>query len=125
MTFGCKEVFVTLAAIRFEAVVEFYQRVFQISPTPYAPNRYAEFHLWGVKLGIFKPQDAHVAEFANSEGAGLSLCVEVADLDGAIAHIEQVGYAIPGGITTASHGRETYVYDPAGNRIILHESRPE
>jgi hypothetical protein len=31
-------------------------------------------------------------------------------------------YAPPGEITTASHGREIYAYDPNSNRLILHES---
>ncbi|MEL6320495.1 MAG: VOC family protein [Cyanobacteria bacterium J06626_14] len=123
MTMDCKEVFVALAANDFAAVVEFYHHVFEAEPTAHMPDRYAEFRLSGIKLGIFKPQPSHVDEFAQSSGAGLSLCVEVSDLDSAIAHLEHLGYQPPDAVMTASHGREAYVYDPAGNRLILHESR--
>jgi hypothetical protein len=34
-----------------------------------------------------------------------------------------LGYPPPGEIITASHGREIYTYDPAGNRLILHQGR--
>ncbi|NJO93776.1 MAG: hypothetical protein HC820_04390, partial [Hydrococcus sp. RM1_1_31] len=48
--------------------------------------------------------------------------LEVENLETAIAHLTEMGYSPPGEIAIASHGREIYVYDPAGNRIILHES---
>ena len=95
MTMDCKEVFVALAANDFAAVVEFYHHVFEAEPTAHMPDRYAEFRLSGIKLGIFKPQPSHVDEFAQSSGAGLSLCVEVSDLDSAIAHLEHLGYQPP------------------------------
>jgi hypothetical protein len=54
----------------------------------------------------------------------MSLCVEVADLDAAIARLVAIGYPPPGDMLTASHGREIYAYDPDGNRLILHEAKP-
>ncbi|MEB3213125.1 MAG: VOC family protein [Leptolyngbyaceae bacterium] len=122
MPLECRDAFVALAATEFDASVKFYQDVFGDSPRPYLTNRYAEFHLPGMKIGLFKPQDSHIHEFSRSAGAGLSLCVEVTDLEGAIAHIQHLGYETPSLIHTASHGREAYVYDPGGNRIILHEA---
>ncbi len=122
MSYRCDEAFVTLAAVQFEEVVSFYRQFLGIEPHPYREGVYAEFQLPGMKLGIFKPKDSHEAEFAESAQAGMSLCMEVNHLEGAIAHLTQLGYAPPGAMTTASHGREIYVYDPAGNRIILHES---
>ncbi|MEL6928818.1 MAG: VOC family protein, partial [Cyanobacteria bacterium J06600_6] len=43
-------------------------------------------------------------------------------LEQAIACISKLGCPPPGEIITASHGREIYGYDPAQNRLILHES---
>ena len=122
MVFRCQEAFITLAAVDFNGVVEFYQRFLDCDAHPYIANTYAEFKLPGTKLGVFKPKESHEAEFADSSQAGLSLCIEVDDLDRAIAHATRLGYPPPGTITTASHGREIYVYDPMGNRLILHES---
>ena len=122
MVFSTSAAFVTLAALEFEPLVEFYRQLLLQAPQPYSPERYAEFQLPGLRLGLFNPKPDHQAEFNQSAGAGMSLCLEVADLEGAIAHLTQLGYPPPGPITTASHGREIYGYDPAGNRLILHQS---
>ena len=52
-----------------------------------------------------------------------AVCLEVADLERAIACLSELGYSPPGEIITASHGREIYAYDPTGNRLILHQSQ--
>ncbi len=113
---------VTLAAANFEEIVEFYAQVLAIAPNPYREKVYAEFSRAGLKLGIFKPKAGHEAEFLPQGSGSLSLCFEVTDLDEAIAHLIQLGYPPPGEITTASHGREIYAYDPLGNRLIFHET---
>lgn len=115
--------FVTLAAIDFKTLVEFYAQLLNQEPNPYSPNVYAEFQLTGLRLGIFQPKQNHQQEFENSAQSGMSLCLEVNDLEAAIAHLTNLGYPPPGEITTASHGREIYAYDPANNRLILHQSR--
>lgn len=120
--YRCNDAFVALGAVNFDDVLRFYRQFLELEPQVYLEDVYAEFQLAGMKLGIFKPKASHETEFSESNRAGLSLCLEVDELDGAIAHITQLGYPPPGNITTASHGREVYVYDPAGNRIILHES---
>ncbi len=51
----------------------------------------------------------------------ISLCLEVIDLEAAIAHLTDLGYPPPGKILTASHGREIYAADADGNRLILHQ----
>lgn len=118
MSLGCRTTFVTIAAKNFTEVQEFYQHLFNQSPAKSIPNVYAEFDLPNLRLGIFRPKVA--AEFA---GAGtMSLCVEVDNLDEAIAHLKAANLPLPETIMTASHGREIYIYDPAGSRIILHES---
>lgn len=123
MVFQCTDAFVTLAAVDLETIVRFYTNIFCQEPVTYIPNVYAEFQMRSLRLGIFRPKETHRAEFSNSGKSGLSLCLEVSDLEGAIAHLTALGYPPPGEILTASHGREIYAYDPAGNRLILHQSQ--
>nr|WP_289501139.1 hypothetical protein [Gloeocapsopsis sp. IPPAS B-1203] len=52
----------------------------------------------------------------------MSLCLEVSDLENAVAHLTSLGYPPLGETLTASHGKEIYAYDPQGNRLILHQS---
>ena len=122
MPFPYSNAFVTLATTEAEALVKFYTQFLDKEPESYIPNVYAEFQLPGLRLGIFKPRDDHHAEFENSAQSGMSLCLEVDDLEEAIAHLATLGYPPLREITTASHGREIYAYDPAGNRLILHQS---
>lgn len=114
--------FVTLAAANFEEIVQFYAGLLAIAPNPYRPEVYAEFSVAGLRLGIFKPKANHESEFLPQGSGSLSLCFEVTNLEVAIAHLSQLGYPPPGEITTASHGREIYAYDPLGNRLIFHQS---
>ena len=53
----------------------------------------------------------------------MSLCLEVEQLETAIEHLRCLGFPPLGEIVVASHGREIYAYDPAGNRLILHEAK--
>ncbi|MEW6496445.1 MAG: VOC family protein [Cyanobacteriota bacterium] len=122
MSFRYTDAFVTLAAADAETLVQFYSKLLERKPNPYIPNVYAEFRLSGLRLGIFKPKPNHWQEFENSARSGMSLCLEVENLEEAIAHLTSIGYPPPGDILTASHGREIYAYDPAGNRLILHQS---
>lgn len=119
------EAFVTLTAFDSEALINFYRLFLQMEPDPYIPHVYGEFKLAGLRLGIFQPKKMDHLEFANSGGNGMSICVEVADLEAVIAHLDSLGYPPPGEIITADHGREIYAYDPAHNRLILHESSPK
>jgi predicted enzyme related to lactoylglutathione lyase len=116
------EAFVAIASYQFETTVTFYQALLEQSAVPLLPGRYAEWTLaGGLKLGIFSPHLTHRDEF-QADGAGaISLCLEVEDLDHAIAALTRLGYPPPGEIQSASHGREVYAYDPEGNRIILHQ----
>ncbi len=122
MAFRYTDAFVTLASADTETLVQFYSQLLNQEPKPYIPTVYAEFQLFGLRLGIFKPKPSHLQEFENSALSGMSLCLEVDDLDGAIAHLTGMGYPPSGEIATASHGKEIYAYDPAGNRLILHQS---
>jgi len=123
MTFQYTAAFATLAATDMDTLVGFYAQLLAQEPKLYIPDVYAEFQLSGLRLGIFKPKENHRVEFENSAQSGMSLCLEVDDLEKAIAHLTSIGYPPPGEITTASHGREIYAYDPAKNRLILHQSK--
>ena len=113
--------FVTLASEDLQTLAAFYQKLLQQKPQSYVSGRYAEFILPGLKLVLFKPSNDHAAEFAGAAGS-MSVCLEVEDLQGAIATLTTLGYPPPGNIIHASHGQEIYAYDPAGNRLILHQS---
>ncbi len=116
----CYEVFIALSSAQVSRQVRFYQALFGIEPAP-SRSDYAEFQLPGLRLAIFAPKAANSAEFAAASSGPMSLCVEVSDLAGAIAHLTVLGYPPPGGIMHTSHGQEIYAYDPDGNRLILHQ----
>ena len=83
---------------------------------------YAEFSIAGLRLGIFAPKSSNQSEFSQPRQSGLSICLEVESLERSIDTLAQLGYPPSGKITTASHGREIYAYDPDGNRLILHQN---
>jgi len=122
MVFQCSTAFVTLASVDIDNLVLFYTLLLMQEPKPYIPNVYAEFQLPALRLAIFKPKQTNQSEFENAVKSGMSLCLEVNNLEDAIAHLTALGYRPPGNILMASHGREIYAYDPAGNRLILHQS---
>ncbi|WP_199858214.1 VOC family protein [Limnothrix sp. PR1529] len=82
---------------------------------------YWEFGLTGgLRLGIFRPQPEQMERFQGATG-GLCLCLEVVNLDQAIALVSDRGATLAGPVRIASHGREIDAIDPAGNRLILYE----
>lgn len=121
MFFQYTAALVTLASVDTAKLVLFYTQLLAQEPAAHIPNVYAEFQLPGLRLGIFRPKQMHRAEFESAK-SGMSLCLEVNDLKGAIAHLNALGYPPPGEILTSSHGIEIYAYDPDGNRLILHQS---
>ncbi|MBD2501401.1 VOC family protein [Anabaena azotica] len=122
MTINYTTALMTLATINLDKLVNFYTNLLQQQPITNIPNVYAEFNLAGMRLGIFKPKQTHELEFQNAAKSKVSLCLEVNNLEVAIAHITNLGYPPPGEIAIASHGREIYAYDPDGNRLILHQA---
>lgn len=115
-------IFLTIATNDLQCLVDFYSQVLQQEPNIYRPLVYAQFKLAELSIGIFQPQPDRQAEFANLNSS-MSICLEVENLEQAIATLAEMGYAPPGSIIEASHGREIYAYDPAGNRLILHQSK--
>ncbi|MBC7970367.1 MAG: VOC family protein [Verrucomicrobia bacterium] len=140
MSLRCTTALLTLATPHFAALTQFYSQLLNQQPAVLRPNVYAEFHLPGLKLGIFRPKETphSRSDFGGSAQSNaeltskplptphsptsMSLCLEVENLEGAIAHLTQLGYPPPGAIITASHGREVYAYDPDGNWLILHQT---
>jgi hypothetical protein len=123
MSLQCSTVFVAFADWNGGELNAFYQALFEQEPSIKIPQVYTEFQLPGIRLGLFNPKAEQRTEFVAQSSGGMSLCVEVENLEQAIAHITHLGYPPPGHIQLASHGREIYAYDPCGNRLILHESR--
>ncbi|MTJ49762.1 VOC family protein [Dolichospermum sp. UHCC 0259] len=115
-------VIVTIATVNFDNIVSFYTQLLEQKPQKLIPNVYAEFHIIGLKLGIFKPKSVNEPEFAVNSQSPLSLCLEVNNLETAISHLISLGCTSQKEISTASHGQEIYAYDPDGNRLILHQS---
>ncbi len=113
---------VTIASVNFDRVVDFYTQFLGSAPHRYLPHVYAEFAIDSLRLGIFCPKPDNQAEFGHPNHSGMSLCLEVDSLERSIDKLSQLGYPPSGQITTASHGREIYAYDPDGNRLILHQS---
>ncbi|MBO3458789.1 hypothetical protein G7B40_016555 [Aetokthonos hydrillicola Thurmond2011] len=122
MVFQYTDALITIATLDIEKMVCFYTQFLQKQPEHFIPNTYAEFQLPGMKLSIFKPKPTHLSEFQTSANSKISLCLEINDLESAIAHLTTLGNPPVGEIIVASHGREIYAYDPDNNRIILHES---
>lgn len=121
--FSYSTVFVALADLEGETLAQFYAQLLKCEPTFSVPQVYTEFQLPGLRLGIFKPKIGHQSEFVAPSSGSMSLCIEVENLPEAIAHLTTVGYPPPGEIMQTSHGQEIYAYDPAGNRLILHQAR--
>ncbi|VEP18227.1 conserved hypothetical protein [Hyella patelloides LEGE 07179] len=122
MTFNYTDAFLTIATTDLEKAIAFYSQLLNQKPQPYIPNVYAEFNLKSLRLAIFKPKEDHQAEFNNSRHSGMSICLEVEDLDTTITHLTEMGFPPSGDITVASHGKEIYAYDPMHNRLILHQA---
>jgi catechol 2,3-dioxygenase-like lactoylglutathione lyase family enzyme len=126
--------FVTIASVNLEKLVNFYIKLLGQKPVSLIPNVYAEFNLVSMRLGIFKPKNTKESEFEAMSNDNLlcvhpkskiSLCLEVSNLEDAIAHLTALGYPPSGDISIASHGREIYAYDPDGNRLILHQAKEQ
>ena len=120
-----KDSLITIATVNFDSLVDFYRDLLQKSPQVYINQVYAEFYITGIKLGIFKLKSGRKDEFSHPQKSAFSLCLEVEDLEIAIADILEKGYSAANEIIESSHGQEIYIYDPDENRIILHQSRSD
>jgi catechol-2,3-dioxygenase len=122
MNWQCTEAFVALGSIDLDNLVVFYTQLLKQNPQPYQPKIYAEYHLPGLRLAIFVPKPDHQLEFGQSNTGSMSICLQVLDLEQVIKELTAMNYPI-GNIIIASHGRELYIYDPDGNRLIFYEPK--
>lgn len=118
--FNCSAALVTIAAIDFDRLLAFYSILLQQTPQPYQPNVYGGFKVAGLDLGIFQPKAGN-QEFAAQTAGAVSLCLSVDNLEKTLEYLATNGYPQTSTVLSASHGRECYIYDPDGNRIILHQ----
>ncbi len=116
------DAFVTISSTNFDTIVKFYSQLFDCEARSYRPGVYAEFAIGGLRLGIFQPKSTNQHQQSGHHHRGMSICLEVTNLEQAIDKLSQLDYPPPGDIITASHGREIYAYDPDGNCLILHQS---
>ena len=122
MNFKYPDIYLAISTNNIEALNDFYSKLFGQKPNVYRPSVYVEFKLEKLRIAIFKPKSDRQPEFENLNSS-MSLCLEVEDLTSAIALLTELGYPPPGEVIEASHGQEVYAYDPAGNRLILHQPK--
>lgn len=122
------EALMTIATPDLEQSVTFYQHLLGQEPAQMLPAVYAEFQLPGLRLGLFRPKSTESTPAPlhrdRAPTNGMALCLEVTDLEQAIAQITALGYPPTSAIAIASHGREVYATDPDGNPLILHQRHP-
>jgi predicted enzyme related to lactoylglutathione lyase len=121
MSVQYSEIYLALASRNIDVLVNFYGELLGQTPEPWVPSRYAEFRLPGLKLAIFCPRSDHQDEFLNTSHGAISLCIEVEELEAAMATLKSLSQPPTSPIIMASHGREVYAQDPDGNRLILHQ----
>jgi catechol 2,3-dioxygenase-like lactoylglutathione lyase family enzyme len=119
MDFVITRSLVTIAAIDWAATLSFYQDLLQQAPPALQPDRYAEFQLTDCRIALYAPRATETP--IPQPYPSLSLCLHVQSLEGAIVQLQSRNITIPEGIQHSGHGREIYIYDPNGNRIILYE----
>lgn len=122
MNLKYSDIYLAISTDDINALKDFYSRLLGQQPDVYRPSVYVEFRLQKLRLAIFKPKSARRSEFKNSSSS-MSLCIEVEDLENAIAILADLGCLPPKEVIEASHGKELYAYDPAGNRLILYQPK--
>ncbi len=94
----------------------FYQSLLGIPPAVVMGDRYWEFRLPGLRLGLYR---SHKPEFQPHLGS-VSVCLQVRDLALMLDHPVLKGSSISA-VRTEGHGSEVEVLDPDGNRVVIHQ----
>lgn len=63
MGLNCATCFVAIADLNGHTLKQFYRALLEQEPVVDLHNIYAKFKLPGLRLGLFKPSNAHRAEF--------------------------------------------------------------
>ncbi|EFH79847.1 VOC family protein [Ktedonobacter racemifer] len=111
-----------IAAINFNEMKEFYSKILQEEPIRHIKDVYVEFQLPELRIGLFKPRPDNRPEFMHDTRSTASIVLEVIDINDAANHFRSVGCS-PGKIIDTFHGKEFYAYDPAQNRLIVHQEK--
>jgi predicted enzyme related to lactoylglutathione lyase len=113
---------IAIAAINFDEMQQFYTTILQQEPTSRIRDVFVEYQLPELRLDLFKPREANRPEFQQNTRSTLNIVLEVRDIEAAAKHFASVGCQ-PGKIIDAFHGKEFYAYDPAQNRLIVHQEK--
>ena len=95
--------------------VEFYTEVLGLTARTDRPD----FSVGGAWLDL-AGQQVHLIEGEVPTSCGQHFAIQVADLDAAVAELRGRGIEVrdPSGVGSA---RQTFVFDPSGNMVELHE----
>lgn len=113
---------IAIAAINFDEMQQFYTRILQQEPTSRIRDVFVEYQLPELRLDLFQPREANRPEFQRNTRSTMNIVLEVRDIEAAAKHFASVGCQ-PGKIIDAFHGKEFYAYDPAQNRLIVHQEK--
>lgn len=97
--------------------IEFYTEVLGLTMRSDRPD----FSFGGAWLDLGE-QQVHLLEIDVPDDLGQHFAIQVADLDGAVADLRSRGVDVtePSAVGT---GRQSFLHDPSGNRIELHQPR--
>ena len=95
--------------------IEFYTEVLGLTERTDRPD----FSFGGAWLDL-GPQQVHLLEIDVPDDVGQHFAIEVADLDRAVAGLRarNIDVTDPSDVGT---GRQSFLHDPSGNRIELHQ----
>jgi predicted enzyme related to lactoylglutathione lyase len=95
---------------------QFYQDLLQVTPLVVLGEKYVEFELLGARLALYHQRSEQNLQ-VHPEGS-ISLCLQVTSLEAMLKSFEPQSISE---VRVAFHGREVDIWDPDGNRIVLHE----
>lgn len=108
----------SIATANLDQLQAFYQNLLGMPPTVTLPRVYVEFRLTGLRLGLYT---SHHPDFKACRGAS-SLCLQVNSLDPMLANWAD---HLVSPVREDFHGREVDLWDPDGNRVVIHEPSKE
>ena len=97
------------------AAIDFYTRVLGLTVRTDRPN----FPFGGAWLDL-GAQQVHLIEAGVPPALGQHFAIHIADLDQTVADIRGMGVEIADPKTVGT-GRQTFVHDPSGNLVELHQ----
>jgi glyoxylase I family protein len=98
-----------------ERSVRFYTEVLGLTPRSDRPD----FAFGGAWLDLGS-QQLHLIEGEVPEAHGQHFAIEVTDLDAVVTELRAIGVDV-GDPRSVGTGRQTFVHDPDGNTVELHE----